>query len=524
MTNTNNINTNDNNNSNNSNIKKLSVLGVLLIIFPVVFGFNNSAVAFYKMGYSSIIWYIIGAVSFFLPLMFIVAEYAFSFRNSEGGIQTWVSNSKGAFFGFVTVVLFYFAQLFWMVNFSTTRIWIPLSFGLLGQDSTSSLSILGLNSTQTIGVLSIIFIAGITFFATRGFNKVSAFAKVGGIACMTINIVLFSSAIIIAVLKLFKGEPLFVEQIKGAQTFIIPPNESVANVFSIIGFMSYATFAYAGSEVLGNLANKTKTESTFSKGILLSSVFIMIGYSSAIFLWGFVQNSFQMNQNTAINFGNVLYNSMANLGTGLGQVLGFGNEFARNVFGVMFARATGFAMFFTVFGAFFAIIYAPIQAVLNGAPKGLFPEFLTRKNKANMVQNAMWGQALIVCSIIALISFGGKSAKAFYDLIVLMANVAQTCPYLFIFLAFPAFRKNSNLNHNFKIFKSDSMATVAAVVGFLTVLIADGLTIVEPVLTNAENAVTKTAFMATGPFLFILIAVLIYKNYEKRLKNKTVDV
>ena len=97
--------------SGSSSIKKLSVLSVVLMIFPVVFSFNNSAVAFYKMGYASIIWYILGGLAFFLPLMFIIAEYAFSFRNSEGGLQTWISNSKGNFFGFVTVLMFYFAQV-----------------------------------------------------------------------------------------------------------------------------------------------------------------------------------------------------------------------------------------------------------------------------------------------------------------------------------------------------------------------------------------------------------------------------
>lgn len=510
---------NENIKNSTSTIKKLSVLGVMLIIFPVVFGFNNSAVAFYKMGYASIIWYMLGAVTFFLPLMFVVAEYACSFRNSEGGIQAWISNSKGAFYAFVTAIIFYFAQVFWMVNFSMTRIWIPLSFGLLGNDSTESLSILGLSSTQTIGVLSIAFVVGITYFATKGFNKVSMFAQIGGIACMSINILLFSSAVIIAILKLFKGEPLFVEPVKNATTFLVPPNAQYANAFSIVGFMSFATFAYAGSETIGNLASKTKTEKTFSKGILYSAVVIMIGYSSAILLWGFVQNSFQLNQNPAINFGNILYNSMSNLGTGVGQVLGFNPEMARNVVGVLFARATGLAMFFTVFGAFFAVVYAPLQALLNGAPKGLFPEFLTKKNKNDVTQNAMWGQALIVCSIIAIISFGGKSAKAFYDLIILMANISQTCPYIFIFLAFIAFRKNPNLNHDFKIFKSNSMATAAAITGFLTVLVADALTIMEPIMTNAENATMKTSFMAAGPFVFITIAVLIYKNYERKIKS-----
>lgn len=508
---------------NNSNLKKLSVAGVLLIIFPVVFGFNNSAVAFYRMGYSSIVWYLIGALTFFLPLMLIIAEYAFSFKNDEGGIQTWMSKSKGSYFGFVVTFIFYFAQIFWMVNFSTTRIWIPMSYGIFGSDMTKSLNILGLNPTQSIGLCSIAFIILVTFIITRDFSKFSNISKLGGIACMSINIILILSAILIAVLQLLKNEPVFQEPIHGIKTFFIPPNENLANPIAIFSFMSFATFAYAGSETIGSLASKTKTKKTFSKGILYATIVIAIGYSLAIFLWGFVQNSQNLNQNKYINFGNVLYNLMADLGMKIGNTLGFPDSISSNVISVLFARAAGIALLLTTIGAFFAVMYAPIQAVIKGAPDGLFPRFLNKKNKFGANYNALWLQALIVCSIIGIISFGGKSAKAFYDLIVLMANVAQTCPYVFIFLAFPAFRNNPELDHSFTIFKSKFSVYTASIAGFLTVLIADVLTILHPMIDKEEiNGTTKTIFMAIGPILFILIGILIYKNYEKKIKSNKV--
>ncbi len=498
--------------------KKLSVFGLILIIFPVVFGFNNSAVAFYKMGYASIIWYILGAITFFLPLMFIIAEYAFSFKNSEGGIQSWMSNAKGSYFGFVVTFIFYFAQLFWMVNFSTTRIWIPLSCGLFGYDTTSNWSFLGFSSTQVIGLLAIMFILTITFVATKGLDKVTSVAKIGGIACMSINVILFTSAIIIALLKLFKGDAVFVEPINGINTFLIPPIPSAANLVTIVSFMSFATFAYAGSETLGSLANKTETEKTFSNGILYSSVFIMIGYSLAIFLWGVVQNCQVLNETSIVNFGNVLYYSMSNLGNSLGEVLGLNQILPPSFLATFFARITGIALFLTTLGAFFAVIYAPLQAILQGAPKNLFPDFLMKKNKNNINQNAMFLQAAIVCTIIFIISFGGKSASDFYELIISMANIAQTCPYIFIFLSFPAFRNNEKLNHDFTIFKSKFSVNLASFTGFLVVLIANLLLSFQPILTNEPNGLTKTTFMLCGPLLFIFIGMLIYKNYEKRNK------
>lgn len=42
-------------------IKKMSLIGLILMIFTSVFGFANSPSAFYLMGYSAITWYIFRA-------------------------------------------------------------------------------------------------------------------------------------------------------------------------------------------------------------------------------------------------------------------------------------------------------------------------------------------------------------------------------------------------------------------------------------------------------------------------------
>ena len=335
---------------------------------------------------------------------------------------------------------------------------------------------------------------------------------------MSINIILFTSAILIALLKLIKGAPIFVEPINGLKTFLIPTNESLNTPISIFSFMSFATFAYAGSETIGSLASKTRTKKTFSTGILYATIVIAIGYSSAIFLWGFVQNSQTLNQNEHINLGNILYQLMNSLGIELGKLIGIESSINYYFIGPIFARATGIALLLTTIGAFLAVMYAPLQAIIKGAPENLFPKFLNKKNKFNANHYAMWLQAVIVCSIIGIISFGGKSAKTFYDLIVLMANVAQTCPYIFIFFAFPAFRNKPELDHSFTIFKSKFSIYATSIAGLFTVLIANILTILEPTLNGkTSDGLTKTIFMAVGPILFILMGALIYKNYEKKL-------
>lgn len=48
-------------------LKKLGTIGVVLVIFSTVSGFANPNIAYYKMGYAAIPWYILSAICFFVP-------------------------------------------------------------------------------------------------------------------------------------------------------------------------------------------------------------------------------------------------------------------------------------------------------------------------------------------------------------------------------------------------------------------------------------------------------------------------
>lgn len=58
----------------NNDHSKISRSSLVLMIFSSIFGFSNSLTAFYQMGYSSIIWYIVTAILFFLPSALIFAD------------------------------------------------------------------------------------------------------------------------------------------------------------------------------------------------------------------------------------------------------------------------------------------------------------------------------------------------------------------------------------------------------------------------------------------------------------------
>lgn len=71
----------------NKQMSKLTLVALILMIFTSVFGFNNIPRAFY-LGILAILWYLFGAIAFFIPYAFMMAEYGAAFKE-EKGIYAW---------------------------------------------------------------------------------------------------------------------------------------------------------------------------------------------------------------------------------------------------------------------------------------------------------------------------------------------------------------------------------------------------------------------------------------------------
>lgn len=126
---------------------------------------------------------------------------------------------------------------------------------------------------------------------------------------------------------------------------------------------------------------------------------------------------------------------MSNLGYSIGNSLGI-NHRSAEALSFFFARFGSFTMLLSYLGSFFVIVYMPIKSFILGTPQKLWPKSLPKLNKFGMPANAMWWQAIIICILIGLTSFGNSTATAFYEILTLMDNVSSTLPYLFLVSAF----------------------------------------------------------------------------------------
>lgn len=501
---------------NTNNTKKLTLVALVLMIFTSVFGFANMPRAFYLMGYAAIPWYIISAILFFIPYAFMMAEFGAAFKNETGGMYSWMEKSIGAKYAFVGTFMWYASYIIWMVNVAST-IWVPLSNFIFGADKTGTWSLLGLGSTQTLGVLGVIWIILVTYIGSKGVEKITKITSIGGTAILALNFVLLIGGVV--VLALNGGN--FAQPITNfSDAFLNSPNPAYQTPVTVLSFLVFAIFAYGGLEVLGGLVDQTEdAERNFPKGLTIAAIVISIGYSAGIFACGMFTNWNEILSSENVNMANVAYIVIQNLGYQLGQVFNM-SQAASMTMGAWFARFVGLSMFLALSGAFFTLTYSPLKTLILGSPKEVWPGKLG-EIRNGMPINAMKVQAIIAIVMILAIAFGGSGASEFFRILVLMTNVAMTIPYMFLSGAFPAFKKkqlSGKIDKPFMVYKSSGVAVLVATVVTIFIGFANAFTIIEPSLSGK---ILDTVMMVMGPLVFGIVAFILYTVYEnKYIKNR----
>lgn len=495
--------------------KKMTILGLILMIFTSVFGFSNGPIAFYLMGYGSIVWYVLAAFLFFIPYALMMAEFGSAYKNESGGIYTWMKDALGERLSFIGTFMWFASYIIWMVSVAP-KIWITLSTFLSasGSDQTQKWHFFALNSTQVIGLLSIGWMVVLTFVSSRGMKQIIKITSIGGLAVGVLNVVLLLTSSII----LIKNHGQFAQP---PTHLFSSPNPTYQSQMQVLSFIVFAIFAYGGIEAVGSLVEKTdKPEKNFPKGILLAAVTIALGYAIGIACWGISTNWQAVLNHRTTNLGNITYVMMNNLGVQLGQALGLDASQSTTI-GAYFARYTGLSMFLAYTGGFFTLAYSPLKSVITGTPKEIWSKKMTQLNKVGMPQNAMWAQFAIVTAIILLSSFISKDPSDFYNKLTLMSNVSLTLPSVFLVIAFPLFKKNQTIKKEFEVFTSPFSINLVSIIVFLVVFGANFFTVFAPIFEHGQAGVGDTLWMICGPIFFSLCAWFLFNRYANHHLSQT---
>ncbi len=483
--------------------KKLGLCAFIMMILTSVFGVTNIGVGFYRMGYAAIPMFIIGGVLFFVPFLFMILEFGTGFKKEAGGIYSWMEKSVSSKYAFIGIMIWYASYVIWMFG-KALSIWVPLSFVLFGKDlTTNTIMFNGIDYVPfLLGMLGIILIIIVNSAIKMGPSKFVKISAIGGISVVALNAILIFGGIIVFIIQ---GGHL--NEAISLNALFVSPNPDYNSIMPYMGFVVFAVFAYAGVEAMGGVADELENpKRDLKRGILLSGIFIIICYIVGFLMVGAVMKWSDFPSN--VSSLSALFLIMQNLGNNIGGEL----------LGNILMRFTGLGIFLSYLGALIALSYAPLKQLLGATPKEFWPESFQKENKNGIRNKAINIQMLIVIMFLLVKSivglFNPDGANALFELVITMTNVGMTVPCLFLIYAWYKFRTNDSLEKDLIMIKR-KYVPIITIITLVVVSFGNIFTIIYPFTIGDLSTGIWTI---VGPFIFAILAVIIYNKSNKKIK------
>ena len=236
-------------------VKALGVFALAMINVAAVLSLRNYP-SMAEYGWSSIGWYVIGTLTFLIPVSLVGAELATGWPKG-GGIYAWVREAFGEHVGFIAVFCEWSNNLVW---FPTVLSFVATTFFYAFNPDLAS-------DTTLLFVVMMVVFWGTTFVAALGEKVSSSFGSVGVMAGSIIPAILI---IALGILYVATGKPI-----------VLPPFTPSAVVpdiqLSTIPFIATVILLFAGMEMAGFHALEVRNPQTdFPKAMAISAVIIFV--------------------------------------------------------------------------------------------------------------------------------------------------------------------------------------------------------------------------------------------------------
>lgn len=449
-------------NQNTSSKKVLGFFDIVLMTITANFGIRWLAVAG-GIGPSSLIFWLIGALIFFIPLSFICAQMS-HICPEEGGLSTWVKRSLGEKSGFMV------AWLYWVTNvFSYPAILIFLSsnfaYGIghpeLAQDNLFIISVVLISFWLTI-ILGLLGLKANKYLVSLG--------GLFGLLIPTVLLIIFS---VIAYIK-FGGSAT-----KFNLASFVPGNKVVDNLSSLAMIM----FAMAGVEVVPTFANSIKNAKyNLYLGLLVGSFIILLLYIGGTIAVNVLSTPDDIAKTS-----------------GVMQVFSIvDNKFNA----AWFTRLMGILLSIAELAAGLVWLIAPVIMFFKCTPRGILPNFLHKVDENGTPINAILFQGVLV-SIIMLFTGFLPTVNTMYQILVLMATVLYFIPYIYLVCAYIKSAKQLKLSKPFvNIFGGVTLIAVLFGIAVSFVPSSD--------LKTAKDIIHYEIELVCGPLIFLIFGWLLY--------------
>ena len=478
------------------NSKKMTWYTLAFMAFSTVWGFGNVLNGFvYFNGIQVIFSWVMMFALYFVPYALMVGELGSAFKNSGGGVSSWIHETISPKFAYYAGCGTYWACHVTYIASKGSGGLKALSW-MVFQNGTTY------DSFPTIAV-QLTTLAVLLFFswvASRGLNPLKKLATVAGTSMFVMSI--------LYILMMFAAPVINPNAEYVTMEFT---KEALIPKFNMGYFtsLSILVFAVGGCEKISPYVNKVKDPSKgFPKGMIALAVMVMVCAILGTIAMG------KMFDPTIINESKESFNSYVSNGSywafqKLGEYYGVGNALL-----IIYAACNAIGQFSTLVLS----IDAPLRMLLDNEDARQFvPTKLLKKNDKGAYVNGIWMVVALSGSIILIQSFVPGAAAVLTQLNKLN-SVTMPLRYLWVFAAYIALRKAAGKFHpEYRFVKNQGIALTAGVWCFFVTAACCifGMYVAGDMASTALNVIT--------PFVLTALGCVIPSGDQRREKKQTLN-
>lgn len=457
--------------TNTKKIKPLSVFSLVMINVIAVDSLR-SLTAGVEYGFALISFYLLAALTFFIPTILISAELATGWPNT-GGVYVWVREAFGPRCGFLTI------WLQWIYNV----VWYPTIFAFIAGVLAYLINpALATNKFYMLTViLSSVWIT--TLINCLGIQVSSLFSALGAIVGTIFPMVLIAS---LGFFWVYKGHP---SQIQFSITELFPNLGQLHN----LAFFTNVLFGLIGMEMTAVHAGDVRDpKRDYPRALLISGTIILFTLVSA-----------------CLAIAVVIPVKQLNLVSGLLDAFNiFFNAYHMSWFMPVIAMLI---ILGSMSGAA-AWIIGPARGLYVSTQDNELPQFLQKVNSKNMPVGILITQGIIVTALCTVFLIMPSVNSSYWVLSNLTAQLALLF-YIFMFAAAIRLRyKHAHVERAYKIPGGKLGIWLVAGVGILTCVATIILSFLPPTQVAVGKVMLYETVLVAGIILFCVPAFFLHKK------------
>ncbi|KTC93040.1 MULTISPECIES: APC family permease [Legionella] len=453
--------------------KVLSVFSLVMINVIAVDSLRTLPISA-KLGLPLVSYYLIAAITFFIPIALVAAELATAFPNT-GGLYVWVREAFGRRAGFITIWLQWIYNVVWYPTI-LAFIAATLSYLFAPQLANNKFYLL----TTVVGLFWLF-----TLLNCFGMRVSSIVSIIGASLGTILPMVLIS---ILGAIWLFQGKPLPADM----STSLIPDFSSIGN----LSLFAAVLFGLLGMEMSAVHAEEVKNpQRDYPRAILYSTILIF----STLVLGSLAIITVVPNKDLSV-------------------VSGLIDAYAIFFNSYHMPWMTKLIAIFIILGGISGVsawIIGPTKGLLVAARDGSLPERFAQVNRHGAPVAILIAQGIIFTLLSAVFILLDSINAAYWLLSDLSAQMALLV-YVFMFSAAIKLRYSQpNTPRSYKIPGGKPVMWLVAGLGILCCLTAMFIGFVPPTQIPVGNLFFFESFLIGGLLLFVVLPWFFAKKHEE---------